>query len=147
MQKIIKRLFPASVKIFIRKIHIFILELLGRDLDYLYNEGFHDPYLDVTWPEEFYDIISGEFNPSSIIDFGCSFGNILSPFEKKGIEIFGLEGSKVAKKYLKIKQENFLLFDLRKPYKDNRKYDLCFCFEVAEHIKEKHSDTLIGSLA
>ncbi|MDD3088164.1 MAG: hypothetical protein PHP89_06335, partial [Candidatus Omnitrophica bacterium] len=42
---------------------------------------------------------------------------------------------------------NFLLFDIRKAYKSKKKYDLCFCLEVAEHIEEEYSDVLIKSLA
>ena len=142
----LKRILPVHVKKLVLNFYIVVLEKLGKDIDFLYNKEFQSPYLNITWPHQFCSIVMEEFRPLSVIDFGCSFGNILAPYEERGVEILGLEGSKVAKEYLKIKRENFLLFDLRHPYRGTKKYDLCLCLEVAEHINEKYSDILVESI-
>jgi 2-polyprenyl-3-methyl-5-hydroxy-6-metoxy-1,4-benzoquinol methylase len=119
-----------------------------KDIDYFYNESFAQTSLrDKIWIQDFCDLILKTFEPRSIIDFGCGTGDILKPFETNGISILGIDGSKANKKYAKIKKRNFIIFDLRKCYQLKKLYDLCFCFEVAEHIEEQYSDILIDNLA
>lgn len=144
----IKSRIPDKLRRKISKLKIGILEITKKDVDYFYNEDFaNTPFRDKVWINAFCDLITATFNPTSIIDFGCGTGDILSPFEKKGVRIFGLDGSRANMRHLKIAKQNFLLFDLRKRYSHNKKYDICFCLEVAEHIKEKSSDILISNIA
>lgn len=143
----ISHILPVSLKEIIKKIHIICLRITKRDVGYFYNEDFATcPLRNKNWVEYFCNLIIKIFNPGSIIDFGCGTGDILSPFEKKGIAVLGIDGSKSNKKHSKINQSNFLVFDLRDIYKPKKSYDICFCFEVAEHIAEKYSDGLILSL-
>jgi SAM-dependent methyltransferase len=96
--------------------------------------------------KNFCKIADEKFQPLSVIDFGCGIGVVLSYFEENGKDILGVDGSARNKKYSLINKNNFLVFDLRKKFNNKRKYDLCFCLEVAEHIEEKYSDRLIQSL-
>ncbi|MDD3987705.1 MAG: methyltransferase domain-containing protein [Candidatus Omnitrophica bacterium] len=137
-----------SIRKILKNIFIKILRITGRDLDYFYNDDFATTgYRNKAWGGEFCNIIMKLFNPRSVIDFGCGSGDLLAAFEKRGIEILGIDGSKANFRHRKINRNNFLLFDIRKAYKSKKKYDLCFCLEVAEHIEEEYSDVLIKSLA
>jgi trans-aconitate methyltransferase len=87
-----------------------------------------------------------EFDPDSVIDFGCGVGLHLSIFMNNDIKIKGIDGSKsaidqniVPKKYLE-------QADLRNKYNTSQEYDLVLCFEVAEHLPGRHADTLIRTL-
>jgi hypothetical protein len=65
---------------------------------------------------------------------------------KKGIEVFGIDGSDIgvslaAKQGLSVERH-----DLREPYVTD-KFDVCICIEVAEHIGEEHSKILADTLA
>ncbi|MGB2651416.1 MAG: class I SAM-dependent methyltransferase [Candidatus Omnitrophota bacterium] len=145
---VIKKILPENVIDILREIRIRVLRMLGKDIDYFYDEEFAKvkEYRDKEWTGDFCNIILKLFGPSSVIDFGCGTGDILAPFESKGIQVKGVDGSKANRKYSKIKPENFILYDLRKGYDPGERYDLCFCLEVAEHIAEKYSDTLIETL-
>jgi SAM-dependent methyltransferase len=144
----IKKILPKRAIDVLGKLRMSILRAIGRDIDHYYGEEFASSkeYRDKEWTGDFCDIVLRLFSPSSVIDFGCGTGDILAPFEGKGIQVRGVDGSKANRKYSKIKPENFVLHDLRKGYDAGEMYDLCLCLEVAEHIDEKHSNTLIRTL-
>lgn len=147
IMKILNKILPGFTINYFKHLRINFLRFFRKDIDFFYDDDFaRSPLRDKKWTTTFCDIIMEKFNPRSIIDFGCGTGDILAPFEKKGIDIFGLDGSKANRKNLKIKKENFLLFDLRNKYNCSKKYDLCFCLEVAEHINENYVSILIDNL-
>jgi len=130
----------------LKKINYRILKLLGGDdISYMYNKEFAK-YRRKKYAKYFCELLLKEFNPHSVIDFGCGTGDMIAPFEKKGIKILGVDGSKANKKYSRISDNNFQLYDLRKKYYCKEKYDLCLCLEVAEHIEEKYSGILVDTL-
>ena len=88
-----------------------------------------------------------EFQPQSIIHFGCAIGHHLEYFHQKGKYIKGVEGSSKAIEYAVIPAESIEQFDLREYYETRRNFDLVLSFEVAEHIPEKYSDNFIRTLA
>lgn len=113
----------------------------------VYNESFAKSELrNKEWVADFCRVLLDKFSPNSVIDFGCGTGDILAPFERKGITILGLDGSDFNRRYAHIKKDNFIVYDLRKRYFPKKKYDLCLCLEVAEHIDEEYSNMLIDSL-
>ncbi|MFH1996552.1 MAG: methyltransferase domain-containing protein [Candidatus Omnitrophota bacterium] len=148
LKKIIKTIYISlRWKNITRNVYLTVLKIIKKDLDYLYNDDFASgPYRDKIWVEEFCDLVLRTFHPESVIDFGCGSGDILRPFEAREISVLGIDGSSFNKRNRKIKEDNFLQFDLRNDYIDGKQYDLCFCFEVAEHIEEKYSEVLIRSL-
>lgn len=86
------------------------------------------------------------FNPHSVIDIGCGCGVYLKAFHVLGVkDIAGYDGS-----------SNFInkslvpgrikVHDLREPLKLGRKFDLCLCIEVAEHLGYEYSDLLVTEL-
>lgn len=96
-------------------------------------------------------------NPASVLDVGCGSGKSLDWFLGRGIEVVGLEGSSMGIAHAKnpqyVRQE-----DLNRPVDLQRRFDLVWCFEVAEHIHPDftehftrtlvtHSDVIVISAA
>jgi SAM-dependent methyltransferase len=85
--------------------------------------------------------------PQRVIDVGCGIGIWLSVLEELGVkELWGIDGGWVDRKALKIKEERFLEFDLTKPFKVDRNFDLVVSVEVAEHLPAKSARTFVDSL-
>ncbi len=143
----IKSLIPPTAWERLRDVYVKMLRFLKKDLDYIYNEDFSKGELrNKAWTREFYQMITHVFDVESVIDFGCGTGDILVPFEREGMQVLGLEGSKWNAQRKLLQDENFQIHDLRQRFTVKQKYDLCFCFEVAEHIDEKYSDRLVDNL-
>jgi hypothetical protein len=87
-----------------------------------------------------------ELNPVSVVDAGAAIGNIVREFNVRGVDALGIEGSKRAVPHLVCERGHMLFEDFRKPITLNAEYDLCTCFEVAEHIEEEYADQFIENL-
>ena len=143
----LKKKISSRYKKQILRFYEKFLTFIRKDIDYFYDDRFSAGILlGKPWAESFCDIVLKIFNPRSIIDFGCGTGDILAHFQARGISVFGIDGSKACLKCLTISKNNFMLFDLRNRYKSNKKYDICICFEVGEHIEEKYSERLVENL-
>ena len=92
------------------------------------------------------NIIIDTFNPTSVIDFGCGNGDLLSGFAQNNIKILGIEGTENAYFQSMIPRENLYIFDISEPLVFKEKYDLCLCLEVAEHIPADKAMVLITNL-
>jgi len=144
----VKSLLPPGAWRALKKTANRILIFTGNDISFYYDADYARGALKNTeWVEKFCREIIRAFNPSSVVDFGCSIGVILADFEKRGIDILGIDGSAMSRKYSLVGKKNFLLFDLRRKLNMKRKYDLCLCLETAEHIEERYSDILIGNIS
>lgn len=84
-----------------------------------------------------------KFSPKSVIDMGCSSGIYLVPFIEANIDVWGVDGASGVGKWI---PGNFEVFDLRTPYMPTRKFDLCYCIEVLEHIRGEYSRIVVESL-
>lgn len=121
LKKCIKKNLPPRYFQLLKTLQIKILRMIKRDVDYFYDKDFAITSLrNKVWVENFCDLILKTFNPKSVVDFGCGTGDLLSPFEKKGIEILGVDGSSANRNYCKINEDNFLLFDIRDKYKSKK---------------------------
>jgi SAM-dependent methyltransferase len=84
---------------------------------------------------------------NSVLDVGCGQGAWLSVWREHGVsDIKGIDGNYVDLDRLKIPREHFIVGDLRKSFCLGRRFDLVQCLEVAEHIPETSSRSLITSL-
>jgi len=90
------------------------------------------------------EIIDSFFQFKSVLDIGCGCGIYIEEFKKLGKDVLGCDSSIDA---IRIASKDFTLFycDVSKPIYLNRKFDLVMCFEVAEHIRKKHSSQLVKS--
>lgn len=91
------------------------------------------------------DILIKHFAPKSVIDIGCGVGIYLAEFAKNNIDILGYDGSPAAIAGSLV-GEKIKLHDLGDPLKLSRRFDLCLCLEVAEHLREDCADNLINTL-
>ncbi len=142
-----KSILPSFLFDRLKRLVNKILLSLTCDLYFYYDEDYAKGALkSQDRVKNFCKIAAEMFRPLSVIDFGCGIGVVLSYFEDDGKDILGIDGSFRNKKFALINKNNFLLFDLRNKLNNKRRYDLCFCLEVAEHIEEKYSDRLIKNL-
>ncbi len=89
----------------------------------------------------------GYFSPKSVVDIGCGAGIYLLEFKKRGIEdLLGIDGSPHAKEEFLLDKSSLDVFDLAEVYQFKKRYDLCLCLEVAEHLREEDADALVGNI-
>jgi 2-polyprenyl-3-methyl-5-hydroxy-6-metoxy-1,4-benzoquinol methylase len=91
------------------------------------------------------NILIKHFAPKSVIDIGCGVGIYLAKFKINNIEILGFDSSPAAVSGSLV-QGKIKLHDLCQPLKLARKFDLCLCLEVAEHLEQTCAKTLINTL-
>lgn len=128
------------------KFHAF--KITGREKELIYNRSFFDKNLEWNIPiaADVVNILMRFFNPKSVVDVGCGNAEFLSQFQKKGVEIYGYEGSQYAIDSALVDKRFIQQFDLRELIPVRRKYDLALCLEVAEHIENKFSNRLVENL-
>ncbi|MDW7775560.1 MAG: class I SAM-dependent methyltransferase [Methanosarcinales archaeon] len=97
--------------------------------------------------KEIIPLIFELIQPKSVIDVGCGIGTWLSVLKEFGVEdIIGVDGDYISKEMLQIPVECFLSFDLKKPFRIERQFDLVLSLEVAEHLPSKSASTFVDSL-
>lgn len=82
--------------------------------------------------------IKTELDPSSVLDIGCGPGHFVESLRDKGLNATGLDIDErvIGKSYLQQKS----LFDMTEAA------EVTMCIEVAEHIENKHSDTIVDKV-
>jgi len=91
------------------------------------------------------NILIKHLKPKSVIDIGCGSGIYLKEFADQGTGIIGYDGSPAAIAESLVKDKT-RIYDLCKPLHLDRKFDLCICIEVAEHLPAKCAPILINTL-
>lgn len=85
--------------------------------------------------------------PNSVVDVGCGVGAWLSVFMDHGIgDVLGVDGAWVDKAELRIPERRFTSFDLEKPLRLGRQFDLAMSVEVAEHLPAECAEIFVASL-
>lgn len=98
------------------------------------------------WTPQFAQLLLTVFQLESIVDFGCGSGDLLSAFPLDRVEALGIDGSKACARANLLPSVNFKLFDLHTYCALPRKYDVCVCLEVAEHLPSTAGGPLLDSL-
>jgi len=82
--------------------------------------------------------IKTELDPSSVLDIGCGPGHFVESLRDKGLNATGLDIDErvIGKSYLLQKS----LFDMTETA------EVTMCIEVAEHIENQHSDTIVDKV-
>lgn len=124
---------------------------------YIHETSVHN----TTAAEQVVPAITKLFSPTSVIDVGCGIGTWLTVFKQHGIvKVKGVDGDYVNRKQLfqNIQEQEFVAYDLSKPFDLNEHFDLLICLEVAEHLPLssakgfadslcKHSNTIVFGAA
>lgn len=87
------------------------------------------------------------FKPHVIVDIGCGRGTWLKEAVKLGVkEIIGIDEGPFHPETSVLHQQQYMQADLSIPLSASIRADCCFCLEVAEHLPEKHANTLLDTL-
>ncbi len=111
---------------------------------------FHDPvFYNLNSASEILPRVFQIVDCHSILDLGCGIGTWLSVAKNLGISnVLGVDGDYVDRNLLSkfLNNNEFEPHDLTQPVDLGKKFDLCICLEVAEHLPESASDSLIETL-
>ena len=85
----------------------------------------------------------------SVADVGCGSGDFALEFKRRGLRVQACEHSPFGRKSAQKKGVDCFSFDLFRvpPSALTGKFDVAFCFEVAEHIPFSRGDFLVRYLA
>ena len=83
----------------------------------------------------------------TIIDVGCAVGEYIQEFKNRGLNAYGIEGSKEAFPHIPEEIRHFVFNkDLRKPFFLHYYFKVVMCLEVAEHIEKEYADQFVSNL-
>jgi SAM-dependent methyltransferase len=96
-------------------------------------------------PNRKIDCILSLVRPKSVLDVGCGTGKTLRIMRCRGIVVAGVEASSAAVRASEC-SDLIVQHDLRWPLDLDRRFDLVWCFEVAEHIHPDYVETFVDVL-
>ena len=102
----------------------------------------HEPYF-----EYGATLIETLGKPESVCDLGCANGQLLAYLDIYNINLLGLEYFQWQKDAAQVEiKDKIIVHDLRKPYENDRRYDVVNCTEVGEHIDAEYAQVLIDNI-
>lgn len=110
----------------------------------VYDESFFTQTLDLKKrsSRKVAEIICSLYDFTSVLDIGCGMGLYISELGRMEKQAFGCDSSRDA--IALAPNDCFVFFaDVTKDIHINQRFDLVICFEVAEHIRKRHSETLV----
>lgn len=131
----------------IRARRLVVSQRFGFSPTTIYDEKFYRDCVDANALPSAGDVMQVVlecFAPKSVFDVGCGNGIYLAEAASMGLLAAGCDGSEVA---VKLAPRGALVFqhDLKRRLRLNRRFDVCLCFEVAEHIPRWRCRNLIES--
>jgi SAM-dependent methyltransferase len=97
--------------------------------------------------ERILPFVVNRYAPKSAIDIGCGSGVWLAALKQLGVaDVTGVDGPHIQKSY--IAPEEFVVADLREGFPAfERKFDLCLCLEVGEHLPAEMAEGFVDYLS
>lgn len=97
-------------------------------------------------PRIILEILLEKIKLKSALDIGCGIGIWSKVLIDKNVDVVSIDGEWIPKENIQIPLDKFLIKDITKEFRLNKKFDLVICLEVAEHIPESHSDALLNNI-
>jgi hypothetical protein len=92
-------------------------------------------------------VFSDSRMPKNLLDVGCGIGTWMRAAIDLGVpEVHGLDGIILPQGALHVPSYTVQQFDLSKPFRLGRRFELVLCLEVAEHLSEASAAVLISSI-
>lgn len=102
---------------------------------------------DNTYSPELWNWIINKFNIKSVLDIGCGSGYSSLYFKNLGCEVLGVDGLEENINELNNKGVNGIINDYQiGPANIVAKYDLCWCCEFVEHVKDIYIDNFMKNI-
>lgn len=100
-------------------------------------------------PREIVPVIMDLIKPKSVVDVGCGIGTYTRVFKEKGANVLAIDGAWCDKKLLfeNIEKDEFIERELEETIELERKFDLVFSLEVAEHLSPERGEGFVRDLA
>lgn len=116
-----------------------------KPLEDIYKPGFFARRDKFEWRAVYIADVLEKLFPkmASYVDVGCATGDIVREMHKRDYDAWGIEGSKSCFPYRVTNR--LIIKDLREPF-TMRKFSVCTCLEVAEHIEPEYSDIFVANL-
>lgn len=108
-------------------------------------------YGSLAWQHRWIEYMAGWWTgtygkPKTVCDFGAGDGWWPHTFKQMGSEsCWALELHPIARDFIP-EDVYFIERDLRKPFEDGGRFDLCICLEVAEHLPKMYAEILAHTL-
>jgi len=119
------------------------------DLNSTYTERWFRLRPKLNWRTEFFcQAVWQTLGPfKTLIDLGCAIGEFVAYFRHThNVLAVGFDGSENCITHM-APGANVCVYDLRAPieWKNEPRFDLCMCLEVAEHIEPEYADILVDN--
>jgi SAM-dependent methyltransferase len=117
--------------------------------EHFYDDEFFDMTIRTEEPSAHIviDTLLEHYRPKSVVDIGCGCGIYMKEFLKRGVsDVLGFDGSEWALKKSMVPDGFIKIHNLQTSLKLNRKFDMCICIEVIEHIDSEFSDKVLNTL-
>ena len=97
-----------------------------------------------TWCSEIWDWCIDELNVKSMLDVGCGLGYSMEYFNKKGVEVFGVDGSPSAIAKNVMPKKYLCQHDYTKgKWIPNKTVDLIWSSEFLEHVEAQYESNFM----
>jgi hypothetical protein len=118
-----------------------------KDINEHYSKRYFDTRHFIAWrADAVARAIVEIFKPESVVDAGCSIGDIVAALQRLDVGAFGIDGACEAGYQFLGAPGTFQLKDMRETMVSPGRFDLCCCFDVLTVVEQKYKRTFIRNL-